>query len=83
MATVAEQLAAADHAGHCHGSKQHHTLPMQVVCCRPRGHTGMHTSCGHKPASDHGQHFTECLAWYGGDTGLLKLSGGFPVVAVR
>ena len=79
MLTVAEQLEAADHSGHCHSSTQHHTLPMQVVCCRPRAHTGMHTSCGHRPATDHQAHFTECLAWYT-EASTLRLAGGLPVV---
>jgi len=77
VAAMPDQLT--DHSGHCHASTQHHTLPMQVVCCRPRGHTGLHTSCGGRPASDHPAHFTECLGWRT-DTRLLALSGGFPVV---
>lgn len=77
---MADQLTAADHSGHCHANRQHHTLPMQVVCCRPRGHTGQHTSCGHRPASDHEAHFTECLAWYGGQVLMLRLADGMPVV---
>jgi hypothetical protein len=60
----AAQLERDDHTGHCHATADHPVLPLTMVCCRPRLHTGMHTTCGQRPGASHVDHFMDCRLWY-------------------
>lgn len=60
------------HAGHCHTLREADGMALSWVCCRPRGHMGMHTSCGLSPSSSH--HATcdgPCIMWYGDERALV------------
>ena len=54
--------AASDHAGHCHAlTDWPGAVSAVVVCCRPKGHTGAHTTCGLR--STHIDHGDTCWGW--------------------
>jgi len=68
---MGDQYQADEHLGHCHALRDHHALPMSILCCRPRNHTGMHTSCGDSPGKQ--VHHSDCRGWYGQDTPAMAL----------
>jgi len=72
---TAAQVEANDHQGHCHALREHPKLSGTIGCCRPRNHTGMHSSCGASPTR-HGLGTASCFLWYTADQDALVMSHG-------
>jgi hypothetical protein len=63
------QVEADEHLGHCHAMRSLQPegwqgFAGQLICERPVGHTGIHTTCGHRPDGViHSEHEPACYGW--------------------